>query len=223
MTSTDDAKERARARRRDLQRRARAKARAEGINYTTALRQLLAEQSAAASTDAPQRQIDEPDDPNSEPEWPEDVYEWPTTAQLIDRHLDGPMLEDIGLLHPGAPDRTFPSEVFMDLDLPEQANDAEIIEMHVDTSTRELHPVEEFEGGTEIVHVQAEAEVAIRALVRNEDLPALSAHSVLYPDVDDGWTQVRFDRQVIVEFDATVDVGAESAELEYAGATQLRP
>ena len=48
MTTTDDANERARAsRRRDLQRRARAKARAEGINYTTALRLLLAEESAA--------------------------------------------------------------------------------------------------------------------------------------------------------------------------------
>ena len=110
----------------------------------------------------------------------------------------------------------------MDLDLPAQASDAEIIEMRADTSTRELYPVEEFEGGTEIVHVEAQARVAIRVLVRNEDLPALGAHSVLDPDVDDGWTQVRFDRQVIVEFDATVDVGAESAELEYAGATQRR-
>lgn len=110
----------------------------------------------------------------------------------------------------------------MDVDLPEQASDAEIIEMHVDTASRELQPVEEFDGGTEILHVEAQAEVAIRALVRNEDLPALGAHVVLDPDVDDGWTQVRFDRQVIVEFDATVDVGAESAELEYAGAKQLR-
>ena len=239
-------------RRRDLQRRARAKARAEGTNYTTALRQLMVEQAAAAAAAASApanatgtgaaavdsgpmgdrvrfalarlkgQRSDEPYDPSSGPEWPDDEDEFPTTRQLIDRHLDGALLEDLGLLHPGAPERTYPSDVFMDVDLPDQASDAEIIEMHVDTSTRDLYPVEEYEGGTEIVHVEAQAAVAIRALVRTEDLPSLGAHSVLEPDIDEGWTQVRFDRRVVVEFDATVDVGAETAELEYAGATQMR-
>lgn len=117
--------------------------------------------------------------------------------------------------------------VDLDLQLPPGSSDAYVYGVEAKLDTLVNHPVEKFEGGTEISHVHVHAEVIVAAIVSKGDATTLDASGlvdVLDWDYNRHYAQVAFTTPQVLqfEFDATYTLDAESLDdLRFSGASNV--
>lgn len=118
---------------------------------------------------------------------------------------------------------------FGDIEVPGllDVSEAAVSELQIDPSTIDVHVIEDYDGGTKVCSVFAEADLAIEGLMSKGDA-VISAESGLVEIIDFdhnrhyAFVAVTATQVVQVEFDATVTQDAESVDdVNIVRATQL--
>jgi hypothetical protein len=105
-------------------------------------------------------------------------------------------------------------------------DEAAVHQLQIDPTTIDVHVIEEFEGGTMLCSLFAEASLTVEGLMRKNDAATAAEKSLVqileHHSQDYALVAITTPQAIQVEFDATVTPEAESVDdLNFVGATQL--
>lgn len=145
---------------------------------------------------------------------------FPTLEQLLWRALEGTCegLIDEPIHRDGDDDLEVEGLNFDGIEVPDDVDEITIDYVNPDETMLIWNYHDTLEGETEIGTVEVPAEVTFGGYMQRSDTYRESEVRVTDADWNDHVSQVAFDRQVILEFEATVIVGAEHVELTFLGA-----